>query len=107
MNSRHTPGPWRVGHSVWSRERGSAIEGTVPTVRAYNDVGGCDIPVVSLGLPQEECEANARLIAAAPDLLEALELITDSHERLERERGSVVASVTSIARAAIEKAIRP
>lgn len=43
-------------------------------------------------------EANARLIAAAPDLLDALELMIDTHD----EGGWPTASIT-IARAAIAK----
>jgi hypothetical protein len=48
--------------------------------------------------------ARARLIAAAPELLSMLRRITDSHARLERDRGSKVGTVTESARAAIAKA---
>jgi hypothetical protein len=61
----HTPGPWAIG----------------PTI-----AGGCDILAGRIGervvvaraadnslLPIDECAANARLIVAAPELLEALE----------------------------------
>lgn len=59
--SKHTPGPWHVGqsskrgHEVWARtsDTGSMM------------VAGCG--------HAEFDQANARLIAAAPELLEALE----------------------------------
>lgn len=58
--SKHTPGPWHVGNKypadVYAARAGHAI------ARAVNPQ--CD----------GECEANARLIAAAPELLEALNL---------------------------------
>lgn len=61
----HTPGPWTyddesVTGSVWS---GNAPSGAWPT-------GVC---VASVLGDSAESEANARLIAAAPELLEALE----------------------------------
>lgn len=77
----HTPAPWIVEHDedkgtvqIWA---GSAIEdrhkGTWSSVgcmnlynAVYNDSEG-----------DKECLANARLIAAAPDLLEALKANVD------------------------------
>jgi hypothetical protein len=61
--SKHTPGPWAV-HPVRAR------------VDAFNS--GDALPVCELLWPtdertEEETEANAALIAAAPDLLEALQ----------------------------------
>jgi hypothetical protein len=55
---KHTPGPWHV--------RGRLIEADRHTVAALSKVTDCD-------LLREESEANARLIAAAPELLEACE----------------------------------
>jgi hypothetical protein len=55
MTTNHTPGPWAVDNLTvrW----GSYL------------VADCDID------RQGECQANARLIAAAPDLLDALRLL--------------------------------
>lgn len=54
----HTPGPWSYKHcKVWSHESNG------------NDFI-CDANTFDLG--KEANEANARLIAAAPELLEAL-----------------------------------
>lgn len=57
--NKHTPGPW--------------------TVNAYNEIESgavricsVDIEETNAGLNGGEGQANARLIAAAPDLLEAL-----------------------------------
>lgn len=51
---KHTPGPWR--YTPWHIEEGN------PTVRAPEGWLICET----------SSDANARLIAAAPDLLEAL-----------------------------------
>lgn len=75
----HTPGPWTVGAASWS-EDGNA---------QYELVG-----VKSL------CAPDARLIAAAPELLAALEeIIDDDPARLVLQDHTV-----SNARAAIKKA---
>lgn len=68
---KHTPGPWRfewdgdeaviLGRPTWPCERHS-VRGEWQV--AVTDDLLCEKP--------EEAEANARLIAAAPDLLEAL-----------------------------------
>lgn len=61
--SKHTPGPWWLGRdpshfgSLTSITGGSDSTGGI---RSVAEVGGLDI---------DEAEANARLIAAAPDLL--------------------------------------
>ena len=65
--SKHTPGPWSI-------EADTSHFGTLSTV-----VGGKKLPhqqmTVQVGGMADWCEqeANARLIAASPDLLEACE----------------------------------
>lgn len=64
--SEHTPGPWEV------------YEGKPEEMEILILAEGGDIGAVWWSLttgPQPVDEANARLIAAAPDLLEALECI--------------------------------
>ena len=62
--AQHTPGPW-----IWEREDDSTWVvksedyGTIVYVNQYPDANV---------MPDEECEATAALIAAAPDLLEAV-----------------------------------
>ena len=75
----HTPGPWEVGrgagwivtrpHAVGRREAALAI-GMTP---AYSLISAPTCKWFKDG----EAEANARLIAAAPDLLAALEALAD------------------------------
>ena len=65
--SEYTPGPWRVGIDRES-------------------VGEVNPPEAKIAMTREgttpEREANARLIAAAPDLLEALHKIVNNWDNL-------------------------
>lgn len=105
----HTKGPW-----AWYE----------------NPSGGCRVQTLNVGIAdvlsragvphpvQESCAANARLIAAAPELLEALERVgkLDAHGCLTRdclhktgrecaeELATVLAEMIDRARYAIEKA---
>lgn len=82
----HTPGPWSVGYSEKKRY---AATGHCDWWEASIHVGergsrGNCLALVCMGgtgatrTDQDSVEANARLIAAAPELLEALEAIIDS-----------------------------
>ena len=69
MKSQHTRGPWRVN--------GTLIEGPRMALEIAS------VRPVGLGYaPKDEGEAkaNARLIGASPDLLEALEAILAKHD---------------------------
>lgn len=67
---KHTPGPWRTehetsaGHDLWALYAGDRYIGH------YTHYGDRHIPYVR---PNRKAEANARLIAAAPELLGLLE----------------------------------
>lgn len=61
--SKHTPGPWRW----WETVSGARVAGR-PADGSKNFV--CDVLQPELAVNYED---NARLIAAAPDLLEALQ----------------------------------
>ena len=63
---RHTPGPW--GNNKWNchEHQISALGSTVALVSHSSAV-----------ISEESADANARLIAAAPDLLEALFRLLD------------------------------
>ncbi len=69
-HAEHTPGPWVVVRTAQSQAR---IK-TLPTT----DIGIETVAIIKM-YPQWKTDArrmaNARLIAAAPDLLEALEAI--------------------------------
>jgi hypothetical protein len=80
---KHTPGPWQAADDHVFNEIGILI----PTIYGSND---------------DSIKANAHLIAAAPDLLEALQVIIGDIEQSPR-RFSADQKV-AIARAAIAKA---
>ena len=73
MNAQHTPGPWRV--EVWDYPCATPPrqELNVQTADRLLATLQCDFseenPFI---IPHAEANANARLIAAAPELLEAL-----------------------------------
>lgn len=56
---QHTPGPWNVN--------GSDIYAELPTIAR----------MVDSAIPEDEQEANARLIAACPEMLEMLKAVID------------------------------
>lgn len=94
---KHTPGPWSLLH----RENGPTPFG----ISGPSDIipgGFKELGVVYGGLRADEYGANARLIAAAPDLLDATRLALDTIEYLEQDRDTIQA--IQVLRAAIAKA---
>ena len=63
-DTKHTPGPW-----VWEHWQMGLTAQNGTSVLAYYDYEGMSLH----GKTEDEHEANAHLIAAAPDLLEALD----------------------------------
>jgi len=74
--TKHTPGPWKYGKELSARSGEWLIS---------MDVGergrGMQIAETRTGSGHEN--ANARLIAAAPDLLNALTVLADACERMD------------------------
>ena len=68
-----TPGPWSVNTSR-HYENGKPAIVWGPEGPGHGDV--CQLPPI---YPREFNEANARLIAAAPDMLAALQMFVDQH----------------------------
>jgi hypothetical protein len=71
-NATHTPGPWRVSDhrvtaALFPESRASFL-----SVEAAGFVAGGGIALVHLKIDTDVSVANARLIAAAPDILQAL-----------------------------------
>lgn len=75
--SKHTPGPWHVGI-------GNGQGSIFPDIgRTRLEAGGTALyPIASInsGWDAVEDTANARLIAAAPELLEALTMVRDADD---------------------------
>lgn len=96
---KHTPGPWSV-----FAEEGETVRPGIDS--ESQEEGGAGFSIIMYGDAEDECgihgrtdeeaEANARLVAAAPDMLEALRLCVQL-----QDLGAVDA-----ARAAIAKATR-
>lgn len=76
MNNSWTPGPWEYGIATNYNGFYIAPKGTLLTLAALErPVGGCTLTIECFNFPGET-EANARLIAASPDLYEALKNLT-------------------------------
>jgi spermidine/putrescine-binding protein len=69
--SKHTPGPWVTGNGKNGTRAETSVYAEIGDI--YVKIAWCD---ATLGYPH--CVANARLIAAAPDLLEALKTLPQS-----------------------------
>ncbi len=97
MTAYHSPGPWGV---VRTRYKGDGILGV--TI----DGGKRGFPIADLGELTGQDLADANLIAAAPDLLAALQsLMTESATLDEPDTDAeVIFKMREIARAAISKA---
>ena len=67
--AKHTPGPWHVSDADSVNPRIDVSNGRGVAHATQRD----QHPVIGQGISIQEAMANARLIAAAPDLLEALE----------------------------------
>ena len=80
MSAKHTPGPWHYADSMGDREIRSSVDITIGEVLGDGN-SYCQEE-------EEERLANAQLIAAAPDMLEALE----SEEAWRRETDELKAS---------------
>lgn len=96
MEAKHTPGPWKFLPSFGRVE----VEKFIVAYLSLS-VEGRTNPIY---LSQGEAEANGRLIAAAPELLEALDKIRNLERRNFREAWDMLQEVDRLAGAAIRKA---
>lgn len=96
MSTQHTPGPWHVSKASPTRVIESGPRGNSIAKMGLN-LGACS---------QEEAEANARLIAAAPDLLEALQGMLLGFSLTQNPDAYPSDAPCNKARAAIAKATR-
>lgn len=111
--ARHTPGPWEV---VDYRYGDRAAETWLGIIRGAFEILEERFQVGRIkysSLPTEENWANARLIAAAPDLLEACKAVMECKFRIEPGRcyhgppDNLRQEIVDQLRAAIAKATEP
>jgi len=88
--TKHTPGPWHIG-----MKPGPIIYGP------SGEQVACLLPAM---LDNQENKANARLIAAAPALLEALQVAVLRVELANKEGDPILSAWLSEARQAIAQA---
>lgn len=98
MDTKHTPGPWFVSENA-----------VKPALRPYAIYSRhdciCDVLSEIEEGPTDRDTANARLIAAAPELLEALEELADLMDLVRSGEYKPDSFSTQPARAAIKKAV--
>ncbi len=96
--SKHTPGPWSVRKALGLGDLAIVAPSTQPDHSGFVILAECYEDIRDRGEHAvDECAANARLIAAAPDLLEALQDMVSDHADLSE-------ATLRFARAAIAKA---
>ena len=104
MNA-HTPGPWELDSAGWPLVvNGPEFEHDLPDRVAANVVAkveSCDAGGSYYQYPCGIAEANARLIAAAPDLLETLRL---AHQYFDADDSPDALRIRAAMLAAIGKA---
>lgn len=113
--TKHTPGPWRyrpLRHDDWGLIRGPEADDGGPrngfgyiVARAYS---GSFETVEELAAHRanntDPAEANARLIAAAPDMLDALKAVAVEADEFDQEEDIILpAEMRGMIRAAIAK----
>lgn len=99
-NTKHTPGPWKVFNHSWS---------DTSIIAPGFDHGICCLDInhateESQEADEEQMAANARLIAAAPDLLETLRLCEGNIYSLADAHPVIFTKWLKVVRAAIAKA---
>jgi len=100
MSGKHTPGPWGIlsaavgpacmAFSIGQLNEEKGLDGV------SDEYAVCVVPLI-----HDESRPNAALIAAAPDLLKALECIADalSPPRNAEEEEAIAAALAAIAKA--------
>lgn len=74
MNAALTPGPWAYEYSPYTSQDDKEIP-------AFEIHGTEKVGDTNEGRPRDEQEANARLIASAPDLLESAQKVVARWEQ--------------------------
>lgn len=74
--SAYTPGPWRVEHNT---QHGASVRGIHGITVAWCGTASAWATDGSHTIRQDEARANARLVAAAPEMLAALRAVMDGN----------------------------
>jgi hypothetical protein len=97
MSTTHTPGPWTFKHAGdESGDIGILSDGPAVVAECFPDIRIRDEGA------HDECLANARLIAAAPELLEALRNLICDHggsRAVSRDDERAIAACAAISKA--------
>ena len=93
MSTKHTPGPWTVSPSAKASTLTRVFDKTGKLVASANGPG------LSEG---GEAESNARLIAAAPDMLQALLVLRSYFEGKGQIPNALAPAIAAIAKATNE-----
>lgn len=107
--TKHTPGPWRIAYDGRGNPVITAGFAADPVTQARHvwvtTLAPLDLGPLWYRIDEAEREANAHLIAAAPQLLAALRVFCEVWESGEEDdwRGALD-DVADVARAAIRKA---
>jgi len=75
MNAKHTPGPWKVEERTKRGTYGQPVKGCATSISVSANTVLFHCAVIADGSNLETAKANAALIAAAPELLAALEAL--------------------------------
>lgn len=101
--TKHTPGPWEVFQPEANDPHKGIDAANNTTIIRYGDFEGCNVGVQ--GATQEERDANAHLIASAPELYDALDLLIKDLEMRARDgvvdcsHGRYMAALMALAKA--------
>ena len=116
MNSKHTPGPWFIAANPHPKETHPLASEFVSNTHRYvatypeieDEFGECCAEIVAQTFDGPNQAGNAALLAAAPELLAALEMllgrVISDQEALNSDYGPSGREIIEQARAAIRKA---
>jgi hypothetical protein len=108
--AHHTPGPWRLSHSGYANAPFVVLSGPrEPNYKSKHPFIACD-PVAEVfcdeSPAQPTMKANARLIAAAPELLKLVQKLLDAEPTQFATPQQYLAWAELVARPIINKAVQ-
>lgn len=101
--TKHTPGPWKVVKPQYENKKGvfASVYTNPATEKGFRT---CEFDIRADEYKNSHAEANARLIAAAPELLDALKTMVEIADASGVVLWGESDEVFAAARAAIQKA---